>query len=379
MFTLKAAEGESFVNREELLKEMIDELSNLNSTDGYALYGIRRVGKTSILKELKRRLEKKKRIVPVYTSLWDLVEFSVEEFCRRLSEEVLDSYRKLLGIKFRAVELFKAPLSLMRKISSLKIVYEDIEFILSFKGKDLSTLIERTFMLPEKLASATETKCILMIDEFPDIVNLELKGEKAGIRIVKKIRTVAEKWRRTALCISGSIRSTLDLVALSPASPFYRQLIIKQVKPLEKKYVVELLKKNLDIEDEACDEVYRFSGGIPFYVQFIGKILSRKKGRIRIKDVKLAEEEFLNEEGNILFIGDFERLSRGEKLVLKALVQGGETPAEVRKNIGGKLSNPSMVLKMLEDKGIVERKERGRYRIADPVFKLWLMKRFSIA
>lgn len=55
-FTLQPVKGEGFIDREELLEEMFFELRDINSTTGYALYGKRRIGKTSILKEVQRRL-----------------------------------------------------------------------------------------------------------------------------------------------------------------------------------------------------------------------------------------------------------------------------------------------------------------------------------
>lgn len=56
-FTLKPVKGEGFIDRQELLEEMFSELTDINSTTGYAVYGKRRIGKTSILKEVQRRLK----------------------------------------------------------------------------------------------------------------------------------------------------------------------------------------------------------------------------------------------------------------------------------------------------------------------------------
>ena len=67
-FTLQPAVKNDFINREEILKEMLSTLQDENVRMGYALVGPRRIGKTSILKEVIRRLEQKRKskIVPVY-------------------------------------------------------------------------------------------------------------------------------------------------------------------------------------------------------------------------------------------------------------------------------------------------------------------------
>ncbi len=133
-FTLRPVKGERFINRQELLDEMISELRDIESTTGYALYGKRRIGKTSVLKEVQRRLESEHKIVTVYFSVWDLIEFSVVEFCQRLSMEIIDAYRPYIGLKYKAKELFQTPLTMLRKLldsSELKIVYNELEFLIA--------------------------------------------------------------------------------------------------------------------------------------------------------------------------------------------------------------------------------------------------------
>ncbi|WP_456474611.1 AAA family ATPase [Candidatus Pyrohabitans sp.] len=376
-FTLKPAEGMNFIDREELLNEILSELKNMQSTTGFAIYGSRRVGKTSLLKEVQRRLSGERNIAVVYFSVWDLVEFTLEEFCRRLSTEVINTYRSELGIKFKAAELLRTPLSVLRKISELRVVYEDIEFLVSFRGADTNELVERTLNLPEKLAEETGTKCVLLIDEFPSVIDLKAGEARVGEGIIRKIRTLSEGWHRTVLCISGSIRSTMALVVLSSASPFYRQFVVREIGPLEEEHLVHFLRRNLRIDGEAAREICRFSGGIPFYVQFMGKMLERKRGRIRVGDVARVEEEFLTEEGNLLFTEEFERLSARERLVLMALAQGRCSPSSIAEEVGDRVSNVNVFLKYLEDKGYVHKRGRGRYHIEDPVFEEWLRRRFA--
>ncbi|ATZ61535.2 MAG: ATP-binding protein [Methanosarcinales archaeon Met12] len=374
-FTLQPVKGEKFINRAELLEEMVAELKDKRSTVGYALYGKRRIGKTSILKEIQRRLEKEDEIIVIYFSVWDLIESTLAEFCQRLSMEVIDAYRPHIGLKYRAKELIQTPLTMLRKIldgSEFKVVYNEIEFLLSRK-RDVAdgALVEHAFSISEKLAENTDTKCILLIDEFPSIIDLKSNNIKIGEAIIRKIRTIFEDWERTSLCISGSIRSTMNLAVLSSSSPFYRQLIVKEIKPLEREHVGELLSQNLEIPYEGIEEIYNFSAGIPFYVQFMGKMLEREE-KISLDSIKKIEHEFLMEEGNILFKEEFGTLGPKERLIVINIANGCHAPKELANATGDKISNVSRFLTYLREKGYISKAETGYYVLEDPVFERWL-------
>ena len=113
-FNLLPVEGKDFVNREDLLKDILSDLKNRKSNIGYALYGKRRVGKTSLLLELKRRLDEDPGIVPVYFSLWDLIGDRLPDFIRQFSAEIVDGFKPYLGLSHRAKNLLKAPLSIIK-------------------------------------------------------------------------------------------------------------------------------------------------------------------------------------------------------------------------------------------------------------------------
>lgn len=373
-FTLVPVYKENFIDRSILLDELYAELSNSKSNTGYALFGKRRVGKTSIFKELQWRLEEAKGIVPVYFSVWDLIEFTLLEFCQKLSIAVLEAYRPRLGITYKIKELLKTPITVLRQIldrAQLGVVYKELEFLLSLnKNIDKDILVENTFALPERLSE--NLKCVLFIDEFPSIINLKDNNSSIGEPIIRKIRTIFEGWKKTSLCISGSIRSTMDLAVLSSSSPFYRQLIIKEIGPLDKKWVKELILRNLsNISEEAISEIYSFSNGIPFYIQFLGKMLEKQE-TISVKDIKDVEDEFLQEEGNIIFKEEFEKLSSKERIIMLALAKGARTPKAIAKEVGEKVSNINRFLSYLNEKGYISREEKGVYRIDDPVFSQWV-------
>lgn len=157
-FTIRPAQGSEFINREKEPKDIISILKDINSSLGFALYGKRRIGKTSLFKETKRILEKEKNIVPVYYSLWDLVEKDIKEFTRELGAAIIESYRPHLPLEYKAKELFQLPLIFLKKvIARLNLsleVQDSLTFIFSFdkeKRFEPGILIDEVFALPEKM------------------------------------------------------------------------------------------------------------------------------------------------------------------------------------------------------------------------------------
>jgi hypothetical protein len=374
-FTLRPATGDVFVGRSNLIEEMVDELGDPSSTSGYALYGKRRIGKTSVLFEVRRRLMERDDIIPVYFSVWNLVENTVSEFCRMLSGAVIDAYRPYSGITLHASDLLRLPLHVLADLlgrADFRLIYHDIEVLLSFsRDEDITRILDSTFTLAERLAEKTGTKCVLMVDEFPSILDLKHDNARIGEQLVKLLRTRQETWTRTSLSVSGSIRSTMDLTVLSAGSPFYRQFIVREVMPLQRICVRDLLVRHLDISDMAIEEIHRFTGGIPFYIQYLGKILLRK-GSAGYDEVKAAEDNFLREEGNLLFNAEFCSLGPKERLVALGLARGECSPRELAVSCGDRVSNINRFLMYLVKKGFVRRIDRGVYGLEDPVFARWL-------
>jgi hypothetical protein len=288
---------------------------------------------------------------------------------------VIEAYRPHIGLRYRTAELIRTPLAMLRQIleeTELKIVYNEIEFLISRnKDTDENALIDHAFTIAEKLGEKTDIKCVLMIDEFPSLIDLKCNNGKVGVAVLRKIRTLFEDWEKTSLCISGSVRSTMNLAVLSSGSPFYRQLIVKEIKSLNEEHVTTLFMQHLAISQEGIREIYEFSAGIPFYVQFLGKMLERRD-HITLDSIQMAEHEFLAEEGNILFREEFDSLGPKERLIVLSIASGCHAPKEMADALGDKPTNVNQYLRYLGDKGYVSKKEPGYYVLEDPVFERWM-------
>lgn len=364
-FTLRPVSGDLFVGRRKLLSEMLEELSNTKSSEGFCIYGRRRVGKTSLMKELGRRLKRQDDIVVVYFSLWEISSLTLRTLVEELSEAIIRAYQEK--------GLLRLELSLRRGLGGARDVtartvsgaeVERVEFFLNLgerRIEDYAPLVKEVFELAEELAEKTGTKCVLMLDEFPEVIRLE-----NGLQVVRNLRTAYERLRRVALIISGSVRKTIDQVALSDASPFYGQLVCKKLPPLCLGEVEEFLLKYAGIKDrELAAKMLSITGGVPFYLQYLGRVSD-------LSNPEVALEEFLEEEGSIIFQEEFRRLGEVEKRIVVAIAQGNERLTDIARITGLGANTVATYLRILAGKEIVERLGRGKYSLVDTMFLRWL-------
>jgi len=367
---------------------MIATLTDKHVRMGFALVGPRRIGKTSILKEVAARLGDRDDIAVIYFSLWDLIEHRALEFCNRLTYAILDAFKGRLSKKYRLQHLIKVPASkifdFLRTIDFKLTVLEDVEMALRLRGRDkeadVDLAFEKVFGLVENLSRDIQVGSVLILDEFPSVMDLK-DGQKLGEGAVRKIRTLQEDFEHTVLCVSGSIRKTMEMAALSPSSAFYRQFIVKNIGPFDREATEVLIKRNLGkaISNDAMDQLFARTAGIPFYVQFIGRALSRSVyGRIEARDVLEAFDDLLDEEGNLLFTEAFKALSDKERWILSVMAANGlEAPGDISKAVNENSNIVSRYLSYFIEKGVLEKKEKGRYHFVDPVFEQWLIRKYG--
>lgn len=388
-FTIQPAEGREFFNRDEELKDILTTLRDPDSNLGFALYGKRRMGKTSIFKETRRRLLKEnKNLVPIYFSIWDLIEKSITEFVREFGLAIIEEYRPHLLLSHKAKDLLSLPINFIRDVlSNLKLsieIKDSLSLILSFerdKRTEPARLIDEVFSLPERLAREKKKKSILFLDGFGDIVDLKMNGKKVGDTIIKKIRTISEGYKKTSLNISGSVRETMELAVLSSTSAFYRQFIVKEIGSFSKDATKELMDKNLTrakLSQEGLNLLYDFTKGIPFYVQFLGRLLDKYPIKsIQEKEVKEVIDEFLSQEGDLVFKEEFQSLSDKERLIVTKMAKKDLSSfSEISNALRDQITNLGRYLVYLEEKDIIQKEQRGLYIFTDPIFKKWLAQKF---
>jgi AAA+ ATPase superfamily predicted ATPase len=374
-FTLNPVEGGLFVGRKEIMREMLAELTNPESHAGFCLLGRRRMGKTSIFRELESELSGRKGVVFAYLSLADLADVSVKTFAEQLSMAVLEASRKkgILPLEYSMDALMKSPREVIQSSLSKVKLTDQISDELSFffesgkgKNEDDVEAVHRAFDLGDKLAKAHGSKFVLVLDEFPEILKLD-----DGEQMVKMFRTIHDKQRNTALIISGSEKKTLEQVALSPESPFYKQLIFVELQPFSFEETVQFLKKyGLVLSDADARKLYYVSGGMPYYLQYFGR-----SGKLT-QDIDAAIANFIKEEGGVFFSEELGKLSKKEKVIVRAIAAGESSPTGIAEKSGEPVTSVSSYLVSLQRKEIVEKARKAEYVLSDRLFALWMQERY---
>ncbi|HEX9845327.1 MAG TPA: ATP-binding protein [Candidatus Nitrosotenuis sp.] len=384
-FSLYSVSGKDFIGRKEIIKELVGELASKNRI-GFSLSGVRRIGKTSILKETKRVLEKK-GVVVIYISAWSIVPPTVDELTKMLSRTVIAEFSKKLPKKFKFEQLLvtgaKALATFLQNLKLTSSVAKDLEISISYIRKesdDVDGAIKKSFSLLEDVAKMTNTKSVLIIDEFPSLVDLTYgtKNQKIGNEVVRLLRTLFEDFRYTKLVVSGSFRDTLENLITKERAPFYKQLLLRQIQPFDEREFEAFLQHYLPrlkfSNDDVKIKLYNITSGIPYNLQLIGKEI-QYLGLAKLDEQKLDKviEDVLKKEGEQSFKEFIAGLSPSEIKVLKGLVRNpGIAPVEISRREFIDENSVSACLNTLEKKSIIKKIERGKYDFTDNLFAAWL-------
>ena len=231
---------EMFVGREGILDRVIRGIVAPRPTN-FLITGRRRIGKTSLLYAIKRKLPK--GALPVLIST---------EICGRNPREVCQAL---------ATEIMRALLH-SESIEQSKIPPPDISSD-DPNGSFLSWL----HALPEKFSSFSMFCMVLLIDEALTITEW---GEK--VQSLLRYVFSSMNWIRGVLAGPPDI---IERMAEDVSSPLYNIFTIQRLGPLDKKEAYDLLVTRIKISnamniENMFDQIYDYSGGIPFYIQAVG-------------------------------------------------------------------------------------------------------------
>lgn len=378
-----------FYDRDEILEELRSSLIKKRSYIGFALYGIRRTGKTSILKEFKRRTKEEKDVVVVYVDVSGIHPFNIENLYDTVFSRTIEALNKKgrLPVKTNVINALRGSLtSLVNVIRTAEVDisikdYLDLKVKLKEGKADLQQLLEKSFNSLEKLSEKTNTRIILVLDEFPFIEDF---GEK---NIVWSIRSVVQNWKNACLIVSGSSVSMMKEMTSVKTSPFYMLLQIREVNPFDEKTSFEMLKErfnriNIKINDDACELAFKLTSGFPFYLQWLGErvhdmIIISKKKTLDKELIRRAYGKILKE-GEVIFAADIEKLSNGERDVL---IEMGASKifnvSEIAKVLEKRTATTAKMIERLIEKGYLKRMDKGIYNFNDPLLMSWIEYKYE--
>jgi tetratricopeptide (TPR) repeat protein len=255
--------------REKLLKRIMNTLHN----NCLMLYGPRRIGKTSIQHELKRRLDNLNdpdfAYVPVMIDLQGVPE---KRFFRTLMEDILEACKPLiekeLSLEFR----------------------KNVD---TFSGREFSRDLKK---LIDYLKSQTDRqlKLVLLMDEVDEL-------NQYSEQVNQRLRSVFMKTFADNLVavMSGCyIRKNWE----SEGSPWYNFFQEIEIPPLTREAAIDLIRQPVKgifkYEPQAIERILEYSGCRPYVIQgfcvnVINRIIESRRRRVTVTDVDAVKDEVL--------------------------------------------------------------------------------------
>ena len=157
------------------------------------------------------------------------------------------------------------------------------------------------------------------------------------------------------------------------------------LKPLTKKETVDLVRETLAdtgvlFDDTVVDSIYDYTNGHPYETQVLCSSLyeSQIKGRVCNKEWFVGINQTLQILGESVFAEQLERASKEEYVILGILAKhDAEQPL---KEIHGKITTKRIsyesvgtLVSRLKEKGLVKRVSRGKYIVADKLLREYII------
>ena len=360
------SEENLFTNREtELgtldfyLEEFLNEVK-----ENVCIFGLRRIGKTILIREFVKRHNEIKSIYLNFEFLFSVpIELS-QNFIRESAKWFFDKELEIYDlVALPGGEVVK---KLLRELE---------------KGESSKT--EVTKLAFEYLrALGKEEKIVIFIDEFQEILKLKNYRE---LRNILGIFREYIKDENLLFVLSGSFPHIMRDMIANGESPLYNQFKELKLDYFEKESAYELISKVIDCDEETKRLIYQLTEGHPFYIVSIAK---RTKLIHRIYDLSInlttIKRAFLIEtlypEGGIYkhcgyFLNTVLSLAKYKAPLIgimnTLLKDDGLTQSEIAKGIKISQGEARLYTSELERLDILQRIE-DRYYIRDKVFRMWL-------
>jgi len=328
--------GEHFYGRRALINEVLHGHRNC-----LWLLGIRRVGKTSILKQLEHLTTggEEAGFFPLY---WD---FQGAEGPGDLDESFAES---LLDTRDRLEDL-QVPLTRV-------------------EGDDLLTSLGR---LRRELRLKGRT-LLLLGDEVEELITV---AERAP-RFLRRFRRALQSAEGIRTVLASSIRLWDLAYEQTTTSPFLHGFTPPlYVRGLEADAARSLIRQSQApqearpvLDDASVEEIRSRCDDHPFLLQLVGERF------VELGDLAQAVEEIAADRMvSHFFAVDFEMLSERERDVIGVVADRGEaTSASLQERLAVQSSSLRGSLQRLEHRGIVHRCAGGGHAVANSFFKRWL-------
>jgi len=357
--------GADLVGRETYIRRIAERLGDGNHV---LLAGPRRIGKTSIILEVLRRLRRR----GAYTAYVDCLGATD---VRGLGERLVDALLENVSGVERSFEQAKAIAAGVRP--SVKVKYEHVELALDLaREKNAQRFFEGALDLPRSLAARSGKRVVVVFDEFQ-------AAGRLGPRVFDVMRARFQAQRGVAYGFLGSEEGILEELFSEKGRAFYRFAVPIDLEDagghrfgIAPDDWLEYIKgkfaaKKMTIDDASIDRLLDATGGHPQdTMQLCAALyyLVRDAGQrtVSAEHVAVAYEQSLRELERP-FALHWAELGTGKylQIVAKRIAHGAVLYAG---DSGVPRPEVLRALEALRARGLVTRVGRGRYEFVEPMF-----------
>lgn len=366
-----------FYNRVDEISFLSDnlELTKKGSTPTILLTGIRGVGKSALMKKLKKNLQNEYLVV--YMDL-----------------SAIDKYKKNSLTRFDFMKLFYE--SIIKSCSESNIITIDTKILKYFKTRNFKLdKINKIPLLP--LTEEDYTKFTTFVMDLPQQIYENYKKQINGVlifmdefQILKQldedvkgflwyIRSVIQSQNHIGYIFSGSMSVKDELIAdiAGQKGAFGGRILNFEITTFSFDTTKNYLKEKADylkFTDDGFKRFYKCTKRIPYYINSFARLLPPNE--------ELNEDKIISEFRKSLpyllihLTNEWYKLNNQEKRIITSLIEKPLKRIEIANKLEVTSGAIGASLKTLQNKSLIE-SDNKKYEIYDSIFKEWLKKEYE--
>jgi GH24 family phage-related lysozyme (muramidase) len=360
--------GNLFIGREDILNYIDEFWLSSNNNEAILLYGYRRIGKTSILKNLSSRLNSEKVLI-FCLDLQSMSWISSDgDFLHVLATHIYDC----------------VPKSIKQNIQ------KPIES--NFLGSASNPYREFSRFLQRIETCRDSHLLIIALDEY-EAIEIAIKEERIDVSLIEYFRNLIRTVHWLKIIMAGLY--TLQEMEINCWQPLYgvvRPMKVSFLSPVEARSLITEPVRNLPVRyaQEAVDEIINLTGGHPYLIQLVCHCLfsdwstrtgaSRKlKGIIDLNDLdRLTYSDVFLNQGEHYFRNLLYQIEHDTNLetiqVLQAICSGERTIEGIREMTNFSLGSIQETLDFLESHDILGQDNSRNFLFTIELLRLWVSR-----
>lgn len=360
---------ESFTDRLDELAQLKRDIENGQNV---ALIAPRRYGKSSLVQAaLSDLIGNGLLVVEV-----DLMATPTKERLAGKLAKAIDS--DIAPTVFKAKEHLRIFQSL--RVAPIVTVDPGGAFSFSFSAarapQEIDDTLERLLELPATVAADTGRRVVLYFDEFQEVTEIDR-------RLPALMRSVFQRQQHVSHVYAGSKRDMMHRLFTHENEPFYRSAKTMEIGVIPPALFAAFVRERFDasergVSDDVLERLVAATRGHPYATQELAYALWEEVPHgftANADDLDHALRAVLHAE-HAHFTLVWQKTTRPQKLLLQALAQEPGRPFSVAYRDRHGLPSSSHIQRAvapLIDDELVVNEERGRYDIAEPFLREWIL------